>query len=136
MASRMNIFQHLNRLWQRFARRHSLGKLHYVESMQDIPDCLADHAYIVGLQKPKWVVIACPCGCGEKIEINLMRSRTPQWELKINAGTISLWPSLWMTDKKCGSHFWIERNRVIWVPKKYGQRLNSNNNSRINGFRI
>jgi hypothetical protein len=31
---------------------------------------------------------------GEKIEINLMRSRTPQWELKINAGTISLWPSL------------------------------------------
>lgn len=120
MAGRVNIFQYLGGLWKRFSRRHSLGRLHYVESMQDIPDCLADHVYIVGLQKPKWVIISCPCGCGEKIEVNLMQSRHPRWKLNVTNGAISLWPSLWMTDKKCGSHFWIEKNRVIWVPAKKG----------------
>ena len=122
MAGRINIFEYLHGLWKRFKRRHTLGNLHYVESMQNIPDRLTEHVYIVGLQKPKWVIFSCPCGCGERIEVNLMQSRHPRWKMQVTKGVISLWPSLWMVDKKCGSHFWIEKNRVIWVPENYGQR--------------
>jgi|GEM_PF-687880 hypothetical protein len=122
MAGRINIISYLHGLWKRFKRRQFLGDLRYVESMQEIPDRLEEFVYIVGLQKPKWVIIPCPCRCGERLEINLMRSRHPRWHLQLKNGVISLWPSLWMTDKKCGSHFWIERNRVIWVPEHYRPR--------------
>ena len=121
MAGRIRIFQYLRELWKRFHRRHLLGKLIYVESMQDIPHRLANYVYIVGSQKPKWVIMSCPCRCGEKIKVNLMQSSHPRWELQIDNGAISLRPSLWMTDKKCGSHFWIEKSSVIWVPVRSKQ---------------
>lgn len=114
----MNIISHLSRLWMRFRRRQSLGDVYYVESMKEVPDNLGKYVYVVGINKPKWVIINCPCKCGERLAINLMKSHYPRWNLKITDGVISLWPSLWMQDKKCSSHFWIKESRVIWVSEK------------------
>jgi hypothetical protein len=32
----------------------------------------------------KWVLLRCPCGCGEDLALNLMRSHLPVWELAVN----------------------------------------------------
>jgi hypothetical protein len=84
--------------------------------MSDIPEKLGSDVFIVGAESsPKWVVLGCPCGCGDKIEVNLQRSRRPVWMLREKGGKITLDPSLWVSKEKCGSHFWIRDGRVIWA---------------------
>jgi hypothetical protein len=118
MAIRINIFSKLRSLWKTVRRRHSLGAVRRVKSMQEIPEILGRAVYIVGTQEPKWMIISCPCRCGERIDINLMRSRVPNWQLRFENGVVSLRPSLWLPNDKCGSHFWIVKGRVIWVAEK------------------
>lgn len=59
--------------------------------------------------------LVCPCGCGEVIELLLLRSADPHWTLSIDRyDRPTLHPSVW---KKvgCKSHFWLRKGRVIWV---------------------
>jgi hypothetical protein len=61
----------------------------------------------------KWVLLRCPCGCGEDLALNLMRSHLPVWELAVNGtGQASLHPSVHATT--CGAHFWLRNGTVIW----------------------
>ncbi|WP_363320789.1 DUF6527 family protein [Acidiferrobacter sp.] len=62
-----------------------------------------------------WCVgLRCPCGCGETIELLLIREAAPRWDLNIDAkGLTSLKPSVWLK-KGCRSHFWLIRGRVHW----------------------
>jgi hypothetical protein len=61
----------------------------------------------------KWVLLRCPCGCGEDLALNLMRSHLPVWELAVNrTGQASLHPSVHATT--CGAHFWLRNGTVIW----------------------
>jgi Family of unknown function (DUF6527) len=84
--------------------------------MQDVPKKLKGTLYIVGKPRPKWAIMACPCRCGQRIDVNLMESRQPSWRLSSDGKEVSLHPSLWMPKEKCGSHFWIRQNRIDWVP--------------------
>jgi hypothetical protein len=86
-----------------------------VESRGDLPERLGSSIYIVGGDKPKWAVLECPCRCGEQIDVNLMVARRPSWQLTVKGNTVTLNPSLWMPDHKCGSHFWIRDNKIPWV---------------------
>lgn len=62
----------------------------------------------------KWVYIACPCGCGEVLNLSLMKSHEPHWNLKIdNQSRPSLYPSVWKKDG-CNSHFWIKEGKIVW----------------------
>jgi hypothetical protein len=83
--------------------------------MSEVPPRLNGSLYIVGKPTPKWVLLSCPCGCGERIDVNLMKSRRPNWDLKIHNALVSLRPSLWMPRDRCGSHFWITQSRIEWV---------------------
>ena len=47
----------------------------------NIPDDLGNLLLIVGCPNPKWVVLECPCGCKSRIDVNLMRTRSPRWRL-------------------------------------------------------
>jgi hypothetical protein len=85
-----------------------------VNGMADLPSDLGDRLYVVGA-RPKWAILACPCKCGERINVNLMSSRRPCWRLRLNDNKATLHPSLWMPTDKCGSHFWLERNEIRWV---------------------
>jgi hypothetical protein len=112
----MKLFDYIRRLWRGIRRRHRIDRVVYVESMSELPKKLKGDLYIVGGTKPKWAVLACPCKCGDRIDVNLMERHHPSWRLQTDRGKVTLHPSLWMPEDKCGSHFWIKRNTVEWVP--------------------
>lgn len=54
----------------------------------------------------------CCCGCGREVVTPL----TPtDWVLVFDGETVSLSPSIGNWSFPCRSHYWIERNRVIWA---------------------
>jgi hypothetical protein len=56
----------------------------------------------------------CPCGCGEVVELMLLKIAKPRWTLAIDQkGRPSLRPSILRT-KGCRSHFWIRAGRAEW----------------------
>ncbi len=69
---------------------------------------------VVGVRgKYKWAYLNCPCGCGELLALNLMRSHTPRWQLSVQTErSFSLQPSV--HSMECGAHFWLHDGQVIW----------------------
>lgn len=61
---------------------------------------------------PRWLVMSCPCGCGEQIPINLDPRSGPAWEHYGKVDRLTVFPSVWR-DTGCKSHF------IVW----YGQIL-------------
>lgn len=61
----------------------------------------------------KWAHLACPCGCGDIINLSLMKSHEPTWSLKIHWGLPTFYPSIWKRDG-CKSHFWIKKGKIKW----------------------
>ena len=116
MADGMSLLGRIRVFWRNLRRRHRIDRVVQVESMSDVPKKLKGDLYIVGMSKPKWAILACPCRCGDRIDVNLMASRQPAWQLTKSGQEVTLHPSLWMPKEKCGSHFWIRRNRIDWVP--------------------
>jgi hypothetical protein len=63
--------------------------------------------------KEKWLLMQCPCGCGQQIALNLMQSHSPRWRVSIQSmNRFSIHPSVDATS--CGAHFWLRDGRVIW----------------------
>lgn len=102
--------------WHLVRRRHRYDSVRFVTSMSDVPEQLGATLYVVGSRPHwKWVVLDCPCRSGHRVSVNLMPTRYPYWKLTESAGTISLKPSLWLTDCPDEGHFWLVRNRVRWT---------------------
>lgn len=57
------------------------------------------------------VLHTCCCGCGSKVVTPLSPER---WCLTYDGKSISLEPSIGNWSFPCQSHYWIERNAVIW----------------------
>lgn len=104
----------LRPLWVWLRRRRRISNIVRVGSRSELPDKLGRSLYVVG-EKPKWAILECPCGCGDTIDVNLMRSRSPVWELSMQNGKATLYPSLWVSKQKCGAHFWIRHGKIDWV---------------------
>ena len=94
--------------------RH-LENITVVGSRDDVPVRLNRELVIVGKSTPKWAILPCPCGCGDRIEVNLMQSRRPVWKVRHDRSSVSLYPSLWRAKGTCESHFWITNSRVEWA---------------------
>jgi hypothetical protein len=64
-----------------------------------------------------WCVgMSCPCGCGHKIELLVIKEAKPRWDITIDKnGCPSLLPSVWLQNG-CRSHFWLKNGRIIWCP--------------------
>lgn len=62
-----------------------------------------------------WCVgFLCPCGCGRKIELLLIKEAKPRWDLTVDARQLpTLHPSVYLNDG-CRSHFWIRAGNIIW----------------------
>ncbi|WP_425475745.1 DUF6527 family protein [Mesorhizobium hunchu] len=108
------LIAYLRRLWLRFRRRHEIASIVQVSSRSELPTRLGTSLYLVG-DPPKWAVLKCPCGCGDTIDVNLMKARSPAWQLSVVNGKASFHPSLWMPKDKCGAHFWIRNGKITWV---------------------
>jgi hypothetical protein len=115
MAARMKFIQLVKDFWRDLWRQTRIKHVQRVSSMSEVPSRLKGTLYIVGSPKPKWAVLDCPCGCRERINVNLMESRQPAWSVLDRNGGITLRPSLWVPADKCGSHFFIENNQIRWV---------------------
>ena len=54
----------------------------------------------------------CVCGCGNLVVTPI----TPtDWELRYNGETVSLFPSIGNWSFECRSHYWIQKNEVIYA---------------------
>lgn len=63
------------------------------------------------------VAMRCPCGCGRKIELLIIKEAEPRWDLHVDLkGRPTLSPSVWLRDG-CSSHFWVRAGRVRWCPE-------------------
>ena len=61
-----------------------------------------------------YALMKCPCGCNEKIMLNLMDDATPYWKVEIEGSKVSISPSIWRK-VNCKSHFWFTNSRVNWM---------------------
>lgn len=61
------------------------------------------------------VVMLCPCGCGDRVELPLFAEARPRWNLRTDSrGRATLHPSIWRKDG-CRSHYFLRAGRVTWV---------------------
>lgn len=88
-----------------------------IEFCNEYPERIdADTLYIMGEGKYFWsILLRCPCGCGDILQLNLHRDTHPFWDIKLHInGSISISPSIWKKDE-CRSHFFIKRSNIAWA---------------------
>ncbi|MDE2466979.1 MAG: hypothetical protein KGO02_25180 [Alphaproteobacteria bacterium] len=86
-----------------------------VESRSDIGTLLSKpgDAVIIQRGQPRWMMLKCPCGCGEDIPINLDRRAGKAWRYYQGGDKgVTLYPSVWR-DTGCESHFIVWRGRIL-----------------------
>jgi hypothetical protein len=71
--------------------------------------------YLAGESEHLWAAaMICPCGCGDMIDLNLLKQSRPCWSVEEHSdGTITLAPSVWR-QKGCRSHFLLRHGRIDW----------------------
>ncbi|WP_237362010.1 DUF6527 family protein [Rhizobium gallicum] len=58
--------------------------------------------------------MVCPCGCGRRLEVMLLKDVKPRWDLSVDkSGLPSLHPSVWVAEG-CRSHFWLRNGKIHW----------------------
>lgn len=86
--------------------------------VRELPEKIKDNIlYIEGNESLNdfwYALMKCPCGCNEKIMLNLMDDASPYWKVEIVGSKASIFPSIWRK-VDCESHFWFKNNKVIWV---------------------
>jgi Family of unknown function (DUF6527) len=69
-------------------------------------------AVLIERGTPRWLLLACPCGCGAELPINLDGRAGKAWRLYKHGGSgLSIFPSVWR-DTDGGSHFIIWRGTI------------------------
>ena len=89
--------------------------LQYVEG-DDLPGRFSERTLVVARDHGElWVAgMICPCGCGRRVELMLLRGVKPRWDLIVGGdGLPTLHPSVWVKDG-CRSHFWLRRGQIQW----------------------
>jgi hypothetical protein len=87
------------------------------QRVEDLPDTLDRlTVYLVGDGPEPWSAsMVCPCGCGARIALSLVKDDEPSWKARISPeGKVTLHPSVWRT-KGCRSHFVLRDGRVHWA---------------------
>lgn len=103
------------RIWGFFRKKEHALRLEVVSELPENPS--EKTLYLEGNAKEKdfwYVLLKCPCGCGDNIMLNLVNDVKPCWKVNINKNRPSIFPSIWRT-KECKSHFWIKKGRVVWA---------------------
>jgi hypothetical protein len=103
----------LRALGRRLLRRPPLFRTTYVE---ELPDAITrGQLFVVGEDGYSWcAAMACPCGCGEALQMSLLLEGRPRWMFEEHKdGTPTLQPSVWR-QVGCRSHFFLRKGVVIW----------------------
>ncbi len=81
------------------------------EFVESAPDKLVEGKVYVSITFAT-VLHKCCCGCGTEVVTPLSPTG---WRLTFDGETVSLHPSIGNFGLHCGSHYWIERNKVRWA---------------------
>lgn len=102
--------------WRRtfLSRRPRIDTMVRIQSRNDLPPLLPRHSVLVVGVPAKWAVLACPCGTGHTIELNLANPRVSRWAIVDNR-RVSIKPSIDVQDPAGRCHFWLQNGRVRWV---------------------
>src|SRR2546426_1045042 len=73
---------------------------------------------IVHREIPRWIIFACPDGCGAIQPVNLDSRAGPAWEMYGTSRRPSLFPSVWR-DSGCKSHFILWRGDIHLLDNDY-----------------
>lgn len=98
----------------RFSRRPRLSKLVCVSTRGGVPQPLPRRAIVLVGTPPKWAILACPCGTGHTIDLNLANLGAARWVVSAEAPA-TIHPSIDVQDPCGRCHFWVRRGRVDWV---------------------
>jgi hypothetical protein len=108
----MNIRLAIIRLLERLGFRE---KGFRVQQVADVPDNPRPfEVYAIGDPHVWQAALLCPCGCGHLIQLSLLKSDSPRWDLKVDRnGNATISPSVWRT-LGCQAHFVVRGGRIIW----------------------
>lgn len=104
------------------AKRRARGPRIRYERVNEFPELLESGTlYVAGEEPDIWAAaMLCPCGCGDAIELNLLKQASPCWTIRQRSdGSVTLRPSIWRT-KGCRSHFLIRNSRIDWCQFENG----------------
>ncbi len=82
----------------------------------ELPEIIQGHELVVARDAGTlWSAgLTCPCGCGKRLELMLLKEVQPRWDLTVDRdGLPSLQPSVCLKDG-CKSHFWLKNGKVLW----------------------
>lgn len=81
-----------------------------------VPEKFHQHTvYLVGEGEPWQAAFLCPCGCGARIQLSLVRDDQPRWDFTAHSDRkITLHPSVWRKSG-CQSHFFLREGRILWA---------------------
>jgi hypothetical protein len=91
-------------------------KTYRISRVADLPESpMPSIFYVAGEGSRAWgAAILCPCGCGDRIDLNLLKQVRPCWAFEEHPdGTVSVMPSVWR-QKGCRSHFFVRRGKIDW----------------------
>lgn len=96
-------------------RRKEAYLTQWVEDLPDVPDKRT--VYITGGRKyPYHAVVPCPLkSCEKMAHLEISRQFKKRWKYKEHTdGTLTLTPSIHMSNSPCGCHYWIRKGCVEW----------------------
>lgn len=82
------------------------------EFVENIPEVLEQGVLYVSIPY-RTMLHRCACGCGEEVVTPIGPAA---WKMTYDGGGVSIAPSIGNWSLPCRSHYWIERNRVLWAP--------------------
>jgi hypothetical protein len=81
------------------------------EFVSSVPDRLDDGVLYISLPYAT-AVHSCACGCGHEVVTPLSPT---DWSMIFDGQSVSLSPSVGNWSFPCQSHYWIERDRIVWA---------------------
>jgi Family of unknown function (DUF6527) len=84
-----------------------------VPTTGDVPPSVDPGDAFIVSDPMKWLIVGCPCRCGENLWLNLMEHADPKWKVVLRNGKLGVRPSVDAVE--CGSHFWITDSVIQWV---------------------
>lgn len=120
----------LGRQWDWFCDwyRSLWDRPYSIEMVEELPDNVVPKIlYVAGEDDHLWfATMVCPCGCGETLQLGLLKDTRPRWTLEIDArGRPTLSPSVWRK-VGCRSHFFMRGGLIEWcesTPSKKRKQL-------------
>ncbi|MBL4701369.1 MAG: hypothetical protein JKX85_08925 [Phycisphaeraceae bacterium] len=100
----------IRKLWHRHGPKRRLIVVNWDTPPDHLP---TKHLYVCRENGEDWsVAMRCPCGCGDTLELMLLKEAKPNWILKAE-GPPTLHPSVWR-QSGCGAHFWLRDGHIHW----------------------